>query len=97
MQTFWDWLFKLSKRWGLIVYEQDYMTAQFLGLNAFKENITAARTWLNLMGKAALKNGVAIQYCMATSRCSMQSLENSAVTQVRVIDNRYKLIKVGHP
>ena len=83
LQNFWDWLFKLSRRWGLMTYEQDWMTAQFLGVTPLLQNISLGKTWLNVLGKAAEKNGLTIQYCMSTPRCAMQSLEIPAVTQVR--------------
>ena len=82
-QRFWDFLIGKSKKWGLAVYEQDWLYNEFNGVPMLTENATMARTWLMQMGEAASKNDITIQYCMAYPRHALQSVEIQAVTQIR--------------
>ncbi|KAK2183903.1 hypothetical protein NP493_292g00003 [Ridgeia piscesae] len=82
-QTFWDYLMKTSKEWGLITYEQDWLNVEFDYITAMYSDVTLGRTWLTQMGAAAAKHGITIQYCMAPSRAALQSLEIPVVTQAR--------------
>ncbi|KAL5016032.1 hypothetical protein ScPMuIL_005621 [Solemya velum] len=85
-EVFWEFLFKDAKKWGLILYEQDWLYIEF-NQTATLTNLTLGRTWMNQMGRAAANNGLTIQYCMANPRHALQSLENPAVTQARVSDD----------
>ena len=76
-----------SKKWGLAVYEQDWLYNEFNGVPMLTRNATMARTWLMQMGEAAQKNGLTIQYCMAYPRHALQSVEIPAVTQIRASDD----------
>ncbi len=58
------------------------MSAQFLGINGLLRDVFHGREWLMLMGRAAAKAGITIQYCMSWPRHAMQALEIPAVTQV---------------
>eukprot|EP01012_Entosiphon_sulcatum_P028632 TRINITY_DN3468_c0_g1_i1.p1 TRINITY_DN3468_c0_g1~~TRINITY_DN3468_c0_g1_i1.p1 ORF type:complete len:750 (+),score=126.46 TRINITY_DN3468_c0_g1_i1:23-2251(+) len=82
-QAFWDFLIEDSKKWGLAVYEQDWLYNEIEGLNHLLESATLGRDWLMQMGTAAAKYNVAIQYCMAWPRHILQSLELPAVTNAR--------------
>ncbi|KAL5016026.1 hypothetical protein ScPMuIL_005615 [Solemya velum] len=82
-EEFWEFLFNDAKKWGLILYEQDWLDVEF-NQTATLTDLKLGRTWLNQMGQAAANNGLTIQYCMANPRHALQSLENSAVTQARV-------------
>merc|ERR1740117_1996578 len=86
-QRFWDFLLDKSKEWGLAVYEQDWLYNEFNNVPMLTSNATMARTWLMQMGKAAEKNGLTIQYCMAYPRHALQSVEIPAVTQIRASDD----------
>ena len=47
----------------MIVYEQDWLYTEFLGLNAtLQSSATGARKWLTQMATAAARVGVTIQY-----------------------------------
>lgn len=83
-QEFWDDLLRESRKWGLIVYEQDWLNEQFDEMDATVSDLTLGRQWLLQMGKGAAKNGLTIQYCMAPSRHALQSLEIPVVSQGRV-------------
>lgn len=86
-QSFWDDLLQQSRKWGLIVYEQDWLNYQFDGMDATVSDVTLGRKWLLQMGKGARKNGLTIQYCMSPPRHMLQSLEIPVVSQARVSDD----------
>lgn len=64
-QEFWDYLMETSRRWGLVVYEQDWLNEVQDQLEALSTDPQLGRTWLLQMGRAADKNGITIQYCMS--------------------------------
>ncbi|CEM05382.1 unnamed protein product [Vitrella brassicaformis CCMP3155] len=80
---FWDSLFRNSTRWGLYMYEQDWMWSHTNGLPSMTSNVTLAEKWLDDMAKGAEKWGVRVQYCMPYSRHIMQSVKYDAVTSIR--------------
>ncbi|EGD83514.1 hypothetical protein PTSG_04123 [Salpingoeca rosetta] len=86
-QAFWDFLLGSSKKWGLAVYEQDWLYNEFNGVPLLTKNISMARTWLMQMGNAAAKHNLTIQYCMPYPRHALQSVEISPVTQIRASDD----------
>ncbi|XP_046547807.1 uncharacterized protein LOC124257721 [Haliotis rubra] len=90
-QSFWNDLLKTAKGWGLILYEQDWLNAQLIGLQALQDDLTLGQRWLEQMGKGALKNNVTIQYCMSLPREALQSLMVPTVTQARASDD-YQLL-----
>ena len=64
-QNFWDDLLRNGSDWGMVVYEQDWLYTEFLGLNAtLQSSATGARKWLTQMATAASRAGVTVQYCM---------------------------------
>ncbi|KAK6165976.1 hypothetical protein SNE40_022775 [Patella caerulea] len=86
-ERFWNDLFKYSRTWGLIVYEQDFMYMNTDSINETVSDVISAKTWMMEMGNAARKNGLTIQYCMEYPRHVMQSLEIPVVTQARVMQD----------
>ena len=82
-QEFWVWLLSESRKWGLSVYEQDWLYNEFEWMNATLADPALARDWLLQMGHGAAEAGVNIQYCMPYPRHALQSVELPAVTQVR--------------
>eukprot|EP00475_Leptophrys_vorax_P030484 TRINITY_DN4571_c0_g1_i1.p1 TRINITY_DN4571_c0_g1~~TRINITY_DN4571_c0_g1_i1.p1 ORF type:complete len:776 (+),score=200.17 TRINITY_DN4571_c0_g1_i1:255-2330(+) len=86
-RDFWNDLFTNSSKWGLRVYEQDWLYNEFAWIHHSLESATLARQWLLQMGLAAQATGLAIQYCMAWPRHVLQSLEIPAVSQARASDD----------
>lgn len=82
-QTFWDYLLAGAKKWGLIVYEQDWLNYQIEKFGLLHKDVTLGRRWLHQMGEAANRFGMQLQYCMALPRHLLASLEVPAVSQVR--------------
>ena len=68
-QNFWDDLLRNASDWGMVVYEQDWLYTEFLGLNAtLQSSATGAKKWLTQMATAASRVGVTVQYCMEMAR-----------------------------
>ncbi|XP_050418353.2 uncharacterized protein LOC126831744 [Patella vulgata] len=86
-ERFWNDLFKYSKTWGLVVYEQDYMNDNTDYINQSISDVYSAKTWMMEMGNAARKNGLTIQYCMDYSKHLLTALEIPVVTQARVMQD----------
>ena len=87
-QRFWDDLLRNASDWGMVVYEQDWLYTEFLGLNAtLLQSATGARKWLTQMATAASRVGVTVQYCMEMARFVLQSATLPAVTQIRASDD----------
>lgn len=86
-QRFWDDLFANATKWGLAMYEQDWLHNEFEGLKCTLESATLGREWLLQMGRGASNNGLTIQYCMVYPRFVLQSVEVPAVTNFRASDD----------
>lgn len=85
--TFWDFFFDQAKRWGLDVYEQDWLNVQTQSMNWTLQTVHGAKDWLLQMGDAAKRHSLPIQYCMSWPRHVLQSLQVDAVTQARASDD----------
>ena len=87
-QRFWDDLLaNASARYGMVVYEQDWLYNEFNGLNATRQRLGLARDWLVQMGRGAARAGATVQYCMTYARMLLQSVEIGAVSQFRALDD----------
>ena len=56
-------------------------------LNATRQQLGLARTWLLQMGRGARRAGVTVQYCMTYARMLLQSVEVPTVSQFRASDD----------
>jgi len=86
-QSFWDDLLSTARRWGLVVYEQDWLDNEFDNFAPLTQSATLGTQWLTQMGAAAEAAQLAIQYCMSHSRHILASVEIPAVTQARASDD----------
>ena len=83
-QRFWDDLLLSSRvKWGLAVYEQDWLDQEFDNFPPLTTNATLARTWLAQMATGAARAGLTVQYCMSHCRHVLASAEFPSVTQAR--------------
>ncbi|CAL1547276.1 unnamed protein product [Lymnaea stagnalis] len=82
---FWLDIFNMTQQWGpFIMYEQDWMSQQTDHCHAMLSDVSFGRRWLISMGKGAEAYGnIGIQYCTASSRHILQSLEIFTVSQAR--------------
>ncbi len=84
LQAFWDYLMQVSKQWGLVVYEQDWLNDESDWVSYLTQSATLGRQWLMQMGSGADKSGIAVQYCMSLPRHIMQSVEVPAMVRARL-------------
>ena len=70
-------------RWGLKVYEQDWLDREVLHLGELTRSATLGDTWLDQIGSAADAHGLSVQFCMAYPRHVLASAGLPAVTQAR--------------
>jgi len=96
-QAFWDELLLNARRWGLAVYEQDWLNRETEIFPPLTESATLGRKWLTQMGRAAERAGLSIQYCMSFARHLMQSVEIPAVTQARASGDYQPGMDQWHP
>jgi hypothetical protein len=82
-ERFWDDLMRRSKEMGIDHYEQDWITTMFNNMPKLQQDIEAGEHLLNWMGKAAERNGLTMQYCMAPPGMFLQALKLPAVTNAR--------------
>ena len=83
-QKTWDFLIEQAARWGIVVYEQDWLYNEFNDLQCVQESASLARQWMMQIGEACQVHGLTIQLCMSYPRHILQSLELSSVTQARI-------------
>ena len=91
-QDFWDDLFKEAKEWGLSCYLQDWLSYQYDEIDIMKTNHDFADKWTTNMARAAEKQGITLQYCMAPSSFMMQAVKLSNVMQARASDDHHASI-----
>lgn len=77
-------LFRFSAAWGLRVYEQDWLRAQYLDLDITRSNVTVAWNWQMGLNRAALAAGLLVQFCMPLPSDYLMSTQLQAVSQIRV-------------
>nr|XP_022327168.1 uncharacterized protein LOC111126669 isoform X3 [Crassostrea virginica] len=82
--NFWPTLFRNSKKWGLTVYEQDWLDIQTLGLVGLQTDLYLGERWMRQMAEAAEELNLTIQLCMSLPRHALMSVSLPAVTQARV-------------
>ena len=52
-QRMFEYIMGKAKRWGMAVYEQDWLITTYSNLECTQNNLTNAHTWLQAMGNAA--------------------------------------------
>eukprot|EP00041_Stephanoeca_diplocostata_P026733 m.726077 g.726077 ORF g.726077 m.726077 type:complete len:768 (-) comp23028_c0_seq53:2351-4654(-) len=84
-QDFWNALLINGTKWGLQMYEQDWLYSEFVGVGgALLQSATLATQWMTQMATGVRNAGITMQLCMAWPRMLLQSLEmGDVVTQAR--------------
>lgn len=80
-------IMRLAQRWGMVLYEQDWLITVFQSVDAAQSTIWAGDAWLNAMNDAAVELGVTLQYCMALPRQLLKSTQSPAATQARAFND----------
>ena len=73
----------LALRWGMRMYEQDWLITAFRSIRSLQNDVGVADAWLDAMGAAAANLGLTIQYCMCLPRFLLKSTQVPAVTNAR--------------
>ena len=81
---FWNDLFANNTNWGMIVYEQDWLSRTSESLPLLLNSLSFGREWLMNMANAANEYDINIEYCMSYPRHIMSSVQLLSVTQTRV-------------
>jgi hypothetical protein len=87
--SFWIDLFTQARKWGLIVYEQDWLITQTENLAPTHTDIHLGHQWLMSMGEAAEKLNINLQYCMSLPRHILTALQIPRVTHTRTSTDYY--------
>lgn len=80
----WNDLMKNATKWGITMYEQDWLITTSLLSNALAEDLYLGDRWLTEMGNAAERYNITIQYCMSLPMHGLMSRKIPVVTQARV-------------
>ncbi|CAF1238587.1 unnamed protein product [Adineta ricciae] len=81
--SFWIDLLTQAHDWGLVLYEQDWLSPQTIEFSPLLSDIQLGQQWLSSMGQAADQIGINIQYCMSLPRHILSALLIPRVTQAR--------------
>jgi hypothetical protein len=82
---YWDAIMSYLRGAGVATYEQDWLSA-FAKTNF---NLTDSDAFLDNMARAAVQNGLTLQYCMPEARHYMQSSRYSNLTTMRISPDRF--------
>lgn len=91
--SFWFDLLNRARSWGVILYQQDWLSVQVSNFRPAQTEINLANRWLTSMGEAADKVGINLHYIMAYPRHILKALEIPRVTQARASDDYYTDIR----
>ena len=80
---FWDEIMDNAVRYGVKVYEQDWLYTHMDMIPWMREGIHNAESWYDAMANAAEKRGLTMQLCMASPEFLMQALKHPNETHVR--------------
>ncbi|KAJ1454049.1 hypothetical protein M885DRAFT_618544 [Pelagophyceae sp. CCMP2097] len=80
---FFEDVFRKALKWGMAVYEQDFLTHTYSNSRALRSNPGLAERWLSAMNAGAQRNNITIQYCMALPRHILASVAYDRVTHAR--------------
>lgn len=69
--------------WGVETFEHDWLVECFLGVRGLRETPGRARAWQEGLDAAAARNGMTLQWCMASPADFLQTLTLKSVTSIR--------------
>lgn len=74
---------------GVVCYEQDWLSEIYKHSPELSGTALAGRNYLDWMQRAAARNGLSLQYCMAFPRFFLAGSRYSNLTTIRVSDDRF--------
>ena len=81
--AFWDEIMDNAVKYGIEVYEQDWLSTHMVGIPWMRQNLGNAESWYNNMANAANERGLTMQLCMASPEFLLQQLKHPNETHVR--------------
>lgn len=69
--------------WGVATFEHDWLVECFLGVRGLREAPGRARAWQEGLDAAAARNGMTLQWCMASPADFLQTVTLRQVTSIR--------------
>lgn len=87
---FWKEIMGYLKRSGVAVYEQDWINYIYMNNPEMIADISIGNAFTDGMAKAALDNGIHMQYCMGLPRYFMQGVKYNNLTTIRTAGDRFK-------
>jgi hypothetical protein len=83
--AYWRAIMAYLRSSGVVTYEQDWLSGPALA----HENPTDPQAFLTNMASASAREGLTLQYCLATPGDFLQSVEYGNVTTLRVSEDRF--------
>jgi len=87
---FWKEIMGYLKSAGVAVYEQDWINYIYMNNPEMISDINVGNAFTDGMAKAALDNGIHMQYCMGLPRYFMQGVKYNNLTTIRTAGDRFK-------
>jgi hypothetical protein len=81
---FWDEIMDNAVKYGIKVYEQDWLYTNMAMVPWMRAGLHNAESWYDNMAGAAAKRGLTMQLCMASPEFFMQQLKHNNATHARV-------------
>jgi hypothetical protein len=81
--AFWDEVMDNAVKYGVAVYEQDWLYTHMDMIPWMRQNLGNAASWYDNMASAAFKRGLTMQLCMASPEFLLQQLKHPVETHVR--------------
>ena len=80
----WNMIMKNIASWGVVTYEQDWLSAIYDDSPQMQTTTWAGKTFMDDMARACQESGLTMQYCMAQPRHFLQGSKYSNLTTIRV-------------
>ena len=80
---FWDEIMDNAVKYGVQVYEQDWLITQMNMIPWLRNDLDHAESWFDSMIRAAHARNLTVQLCMASPEFFLQQVKHPNVTQVR--------------
>jgi hypothetical protein len=80
---FYEFFFALGQSYGMTSFETDFVNQNLNCVERFLREVGAAEMFLDGLTTAALRRGIAVQWCFASPSALMQALKYPVVTNAR--------------
>jgi len=81
--AFWDEIMDNAVKYGVAVYEQDWLYTHMDMIPWMRQDLGNAESWYDNMAEAAAERGLTMQLCMASPEFLLQQLKHPVETHVR--------------